>query len=91
MPYQWLQTTPSFTPAAVKCGGSCVSLQIVPVRVRGGEGGQEIETFAFLDNGSDTTICLSSLADSLGVSGKPVHFSPFSINAENIPKSRYEV
>ena len=77
--------------AAVKYGRSHVSLQIVPVRVHGGEGGPEIETCAFLDNGSDTTLCLSSLAESLGVSGKPVHFSLSSINAENIPKSGYEV
>ena len=62
--------------AAVKSGRSRVSLQIVP---------------AFLDNGFDTTLCLSSLAESLGVSGKPVHFSLSSINAENIPKSGYEV
>ena len=77
--------------AAVETGSSRVSLQIVPVRVRGEEGGPEIETYAFLDNGSDTTLCLSSLAESLGVSGKPVHFSLTSINAENIPKSGYEV
>ena len=44
-----------------------------------------------MDNGSDTTLCLSSLAESLGVSGKPVYFSLSSINAENIPKSGYEV
>ena len=77
--------------AAVKSGRSRVSLQIVPVRVRGREGGPEIETYAFLDNGSDTTLCLSSLAESLGVSGRPVHFSLSSINAENILKSGYEV
>ena len=76
--------------AAVKSGRSRVSLQIVPVRVCGEEGGTEIENYAFLDNGSDTTLCLSSLAESLGVSGKPVHFSVSSINAENIPKSGYE-
>ena len=77
--------------AAVKSGRSRVSLQIVPVKVRGRDDGPEIETYAFLDNGSDTTLCLSSLAESLGVSGKPVHFSLSSINAENIPKSGYEV
>ena len=62
---------------------SRVSLQIVPVRVRGGEDGPDINTYAFLDNGSGTTLWLSSL----GVSKKPLHFSLFSINAENIPKS----
>ena len=65
--------------AAVESGRSCVSLQIVPVRVRGGEGRLVIETYAFLDNGSHTMLCLSSLAESLGVSGKPVHFSLSSI------------
>ena len=77
--------------AAVKSGRSRASLQIVPVRVRGVEGGPEIETYAFLDNGSDTTLCLSGLAESLGVSGKPVYFSLSSINVENILKSGYEV
>ena len=55
--------------AAVKSGRSRVSLQIVPVRVRGGEGGPEIKTYVFLDNGSDKTLCLSSLAESLGSQG----------------------
>ena len=77
--------------AALKSGRYRVSFQIVPVRVRGGQGGPEIETYAFLDNSSDTTLCLNSLAESLGVSVKPVHFSLSSINAENIPKSGYEV
>jgi len=77
--------------AAAHSGRSRVSLQIVPVRVRGGEGGSEIETYAFVDNGSDTALCLNSLAGSLGVSGTPVHFSLSSINAENTPKSGYEV
>ncbi|XP_078357546.1 uncharacterized protein LOC144642460 [Oculina patagonica] len=77
--------------AAVNTGSSRVSLQIVPVRVRGRESSPEIETYAFLDNGSDTTLCLNSLAESLGVSGKPVHFSLSSINAENTPRSGYEV
>ena len=44
-----------------------------------------------MDNGSDTTLCLGSVAESLGVSGKPVHFLLSLINAENIPKSGYEV
>ena len=38
--------------AAVESGSSHVSLQIVPVRVCGEEGGPEIETYVFLDNGS---------------------------------------
>ena len=72
LPEDGLQNRPSGAGqeaqcAAVKSGRSRVGLQIVPVRVRGGEGGPEIETYAFLDNGSDTMLCLSSLAESLGV------------------------
>ena len=77
--------------AAVDSGRYRVSFQIVPLRVRGGEGGLDIETYAFLDNGSDTMLCLNSLAESLGVSGKPVHFLLSSINAETPPKSGFEV
>ena len=44
-----------------------------------------------MDNGSDTTLCLNSLVESLGVSGKPVHFSLSSINAENTRRLGYEV
>ena len=77
--------------AAIESRRSRVSLQIVPVKVHGGDSGLEIETYAFLDNGSDVTLCLRSLAESLGVSGKPVHFSLSSINAENTPRSGYEV
>ena len=61
------------------------------MRVRDGEGGPEIETYASLDNGSDSTLCLSSLAESVGVSGKPVHSSLSSIDAENIHNLGYEV
>ena len=132
MPFQWLQTTSSFTPsstasctqrrckdfpvvppkeslpegglqngpsgaseavqcAAVKSGGFHVTLQIVPERVDGGEGGPEIETSVFADNSSDTILCLSNLAESLGISRKPVHFLLSSINAENIPNTGYRV
>ena len=52
------------------------------MRVRGEEGG---------NNSSDMMLCLSSLAETLGVSGKPVHFSLSLIHAENIPKSGYKV
>ena len=87
-----IRSGPSGAGQEAQCAAvKFVSLQIVPVRVRGGEAGPEIGTYSFLDNGSDTTLCLSSLAESLGVSGKPVHFSLSSMNAENTPKSGYEV
>ena len=40
-----------------------VCFKIVPVRVKGPK--REIETYAFLDSGSDVTLCLESLVDQL--------------------------
>ena len=77
--------------AAIESRRSRVSLQVVAVKVRGGDSGPEIETYAFLDNGSDVTPCLNSLAESLVASGRPVHFSLSSINAANTPRSGYEM
>ncbi|XP_006815918.1 uncharacterized protein LOC102804515, partial [Saccoglossus kowalevskii] len=59
-----------------------ISLQVIPVRVSGVDGGQEIETYAFLDSGSDSSICLYSLADKLGITGKPVNYTLSTLNAE---------
>jgi len=67
------------------------SLQIAPLRGCGRECCPGIETYVFLDNSSDTTLCLSSLTESLSVSRTPVHLLLTLINAENIPKSGYEV
>lgn len=68
-----------------------VSLRIVPVRVSGTSGGQKIVTYAFLDDGSDTTLCSNSLAQRLGLSGKPMNFSLSTINKEHRPRNGYEV
>ena len=42
-----------------------VSLQVVPVKVSAPYGDRVIETYAFLDSGSNTTMCLSSLPKTL--------------------------
>ena len=61
--------------AAIGTGKPRVSLRIVPARVSGADGGPEVETYAFLDDGSDITLCFNSLAETLGLSGKPMTFS----------------
>ena len=61
------------------------------MKVCGCDGGPEIKTYAFLDNGSDTTLCSDSLAQSLGVPPKPIQFSLTSINSEKSPRSGFEV
>ena len=68
-----------------------VGLRIVPVKVRGCDGRTELETYAFLDNGSDTTLCLNGLAQRLGLNVTLKHFSLSSVNSENTPRVGYEV
>ena len=68
-----------------------VGFRIVPVKVRDIDGRTEVETCAFLDNGSDTTLCLNGLAQRLGLNGAFKHFSLSSINSENTPRMGYEV
>ncbi|XP_013384334.1 uncharacterized protein LOC106154518 [Lingula anatina] len=57
-------------------------LPVLPVRVCNPDSGQEISTYAFLDSGSDTSMCLSSLAERLGIEGEPVDYKLTTVNAE---------
>ena len=75
---------------ATGTGRSRVSLRIVPVRVSG-KNGRELETYAFLDNGSDATLCLKSLADELELTGPTTEFSLTTLNAERKIESGIEV
>ena len=68
-----------------------VGFRIVPVKVRSSDGRTEVETYAFLDNGSDTALCLNGLAQRLGLKGTLKHFSLSSINSENTSRVGYEV
>ena len=67
-----------------------ISLRTVPVRVSA-KGGREVETYAFIDDGSDTTLCLRRLLDELGVRGSPTSFSLTTINAQRTKRSGEEV
>ena len=58
-----------------------ISLRIVSVRVSA-KNGREVETYAFLDNGSYTTLCLQRLVEELGVKGSATSFALTTINAE---------
>ena len=58
-----------------------ISLRIVPVRVSA-KNGKEVKTYAFLDDGSDTSLCLQRLVEELGVKGSPTSFALTTINAE---------
>jgi len=60
--------------------GSSAYLNIVQVRVF--SGGKEVQTYAFLDQGSTTTLCDRRLLDKLGMSGEEVEFSLSMINKQ---------
>ena len=66
--------------SATGAGKSGVRLRVIPVKVRGINSLQEVETYALLDNGSDVTLCESSLIKQLGISGTPATFSLTTIS-----------
>ena len=77
--------------AAIGSDRPRVSLRIVPVRVSGVEGGREVETYAFLDDGSDTTLSLNGLVEELGLSGTPINYTLTTVNAESETRLGREV
>jgi hypothetical protein len=52
----------------------------VPVRVRGINGTQEVQTYALLDNGSEVTLCDERLARKLNIDGENTNFTLTGIN-----------
>ena len=60
----------SKTASATNMGAGKQALPIVPVRVKSKESSQYIDTYAFLDSGSNATFCLQSIADALSVQGR---------------------
>ena len=71
--------------------GRKVCLRIVPVRVQGSQPGQEVETYALLDNGSDVSLCDERRIDELGISGVQRHFSLTTQEKRDSSRSGYEV
>ena len=68
---------------------SCrVGLQVVPVKVSAPYGNRVIETYAFLDSGSNTTMCLSSLAEELDADCTPVEFTLSTVSGNQKRKGQ---
>ena len=57
-----------------------VWLKVVPVTVWGSSRQNMVTTYAFLDEGLDTTLCSQRLVDQLRFQGKKVSFSLARIN-----------
>ena len=68
-----------------------VSLRIVPVKVKNEDGTREIETYAFIDNGSDTTLCSKDLVHELNLSSKPCEFTLTTVNGQDKSRNGQEV
>jgi len=74
LPVQNTVTTNVARPNTIKTESRQISLKVVPVKVSVPDNDQVIETYAFLDDGSDTSMCLQSLAQELGAPSTPVNF-----------------
>ncbi|XP_048587702.1 uncharacterized protein LOC125570270 [Nematostella vectensis] len=67
-----------------------IGLRIVPVIVSG-KGSTEVQTYAFLDDGSDSTLCSDGLLQRLGITGTPTTFQLTTLNAEKTQRNGEEV
>ena len=65
--------------SSVNCAPSAVLLQIVPIAVATSSG-VEVNTFALLDSGSQTSLILEEFADAIGLVGE---VSPLQLNTIN--------
>ena len=68
--------------------GHRVALQVVPVKVSAPYGDRVIETYAFLDSGSNTTMCLSSLAEEVGADCTPIEFTLSTVSGNEKRKGQ---
>ena len=62
-----------------------IGLSVVPVRVKAPGKNNVIETYAFLDNGSNTTFCTEKLMQSLGIHGKKTSLSLTTMQGSGKP------
>lgn len=72
-------------------GNSTIGLSVVPVKVRTKENTTCIETYAFLDPGSNTTFCTEQLVNRLGISAVETELSLTTMNCENTIKKCRQV
>ncbi|XP_028408735.1 uncharacterized protein LOC114531302 [Dendronephthya gigantea] len=64
---------------------SVTGLAVVPVKVKVAGSSRTVETYAFLDSGSNTTFCTDTLLKRLGAKGKKTKLTLTTIQGENEP------
>ncbi|CAB3984661.1 Hypothetical predicted protein [Paramuricea clavata] len=72
------------TVATIGVNQPRVCFKVVPVKIRSPNGEKEVTTCAFLDSGSDTTLCLSTLADELGLESTAVDYTMVTMNDRRV-------
>ena len=70
--------------SVVKASHPQVCFKVVPVKVSSATSHKELHIYAFLEEGSDTTLCLESLVQELGVTNaEPAEFTMATIAVNN--------
>jgi hypothetical protein len=68
-----------------------VCLRILPFKITNNDDTCQVDTYAFIDNGSDTTLCTNSLVEKLHLKHKPTEFSLTMVNAQDKKRRGLEV
>ncbi|XP_064635262.1 uncharacterized protein LOC135492633 [Lineus longissimus] len=71
-------------------GRTHVMLPVVPVRVRGHDGGKFVETYALLDSGSTTTFCSESIVRELALTGTMSTMELTTLENDRKPVTTFE-
>ena len=77
--------TNGYVKSKIAISKSVTGLAIVPVQVKTKGGSKTVETYAFLDSGSNTTFCTDDLLKRLGAQGKKTRLSLTTMQGENTP------
>ena len=64
-------------------GSAAVGLSILPIKVRAEGGKRVVETYGFLDSGSNTSFCTEELMQQLGIEGNPTTLSLTTMQQHN--------
>ena len=63
--------------------GRRTGMAVIPVRVRAKDSDKSVITYAFLDNGSNSSFCTESLMKQLGINGQQVKISLSTLEKKN--------
>ena len=81
----YVKGNPDYSQASV------TGLAVIPVKVKAPGREEMVKTYAFLDNGSNTSFCSEELAKQLGLSGKETTLSLTTMEKENSKTESLEV